>query len=100
MQVDVESSKGAGTCKTNKKIFTRNTKIGFRKQPEHPLTLEAYMHDARPHPKCLSCKKEEEIQVAIQTCFKKLVLQTSRLVTNELLGTTTLLIACFSKHHP
>jgi len=36
-------------------------------------------------------KKKEEIQVAIQTCFKKLVLETSRLVTNELLGTTTIL---------
>jgi len=57
MPVDVESSKGAPTCKTYKKVFARNTKIGFQKQPGHPLTLEAYLHGERPHPKCLAQKE-------------------------------------------
>jgi hypothetical protein len=57
MQVDVESSKGEKTCKTNKKVFAQNTEIGFRKQPKHPLTLEAYTHNECPHLECLAKKK-------------------------------------------
>lgn len=56
-------------AKQIRKSFTQNTEIGFWKQPGHPLTLKTYLHAECCHPKCLACKKEEEIKVAIKTCF-------------------------------
>ncbi len=54
-------------AKQIRKSLHKTLEIGFRKQPKHPLTLEAHMHDECPHLECLA--KEKEIQVAIQTCF-------------------------------
>jgi hypothetical protein len=57
MEANVESSRGVGMHKANKKVSTQNIEIGSQKQHGCPLTSELDLQSEHPHPKHLVKKK-------------------------------------------